>query len=103
MKIRRTPFAMTIAAMSLGLLAACSDEADQAADAPVGQATPAPEKAPTDNAPRPAPAPDAGNTKRAPVEGASPASGSGATSMTDPGSSVPDTAPGGSTPGNSGG
>lgn len=67
MKIRRTPFAMAIAAISLGLLAACSDEADQAAEAPVEQVTPPPANAPVDTAPPvdsspPSAAPDTGTT-----------------------------------------
>ncbi len=49
---RRTPLAFAIAAVSLGLLAACSDEPDQPVDAPANapaeQVTPAPATPPTD-------------------------------------------------------
>lgn len=81
MKTRRTPIAIAIATLSLGLLAACSDEADQPAEAPIEQVTPAPSTTPgVDNAPS------------VPVEPESPPLGSDPVTN-DPLDPVPDTAP----------
>ncbi|NLC35311.1 MAG: hypothetical protein GX772_02500 [Alcaligenaceae bacterium] len=73
MEIRRTPFALAItAALSLGMLAACSDESDQAADAPVEKVTPAPDTAPMESVPA---TPSAPGTTPPPVEPSTPPSG----------------------------
>ena len=78
MDIRRTPFAVASVAVSLGLLAACSDEADRTPAAPAEQVTPAPAPAPGTGevmpspAPGPSTAPDPGTTMPPPVEPSSP-------------------------------
>lgn len=81
MEIRRTPTAFAIAALSLGLLAACKDKgADRPVSAPPEKVTPAPAPPPMDKTP-PAtsttPAPGSGTTMPAPSEPASPPSGTG--------------------------
>ena len=99
---RRTPYAIAVAAVSLGLLAACSDEADRTPDAPAEQVTPVPAAPPADTSPATPPAdtmpspppassmtPDSGNTMPPPVEETSPPAGGGAAPV-DP---VPDTPP----------
>lgn len=74
MEKRRTPIAVAIAVLSLGLVAACSDEADQPADAPVEQVTPAPGTTPmdttppADSTPVPPAVPETNNTMPPPVE-----------------------------------
>lgn len=85
MKIRRTPYAFAVATLSLGLLAACSDEADQPADAPMSQEAPATNVPPTGTAPD-APA----TTTPPPVEPTAPApSSSTVPSDPEPASSSP--------------
>ena len=94
MEKRRTPFAIAIAAVSLGLLAACSDEADRASDAPAEQVMPAP-GAPADpmSSPQtPAPAPDTGTTAPSPAEPSAPPAGSNPAEV-PPIEPVPETAP----------
>lgn len=81
MKTRRTPIAIAIATLSLGLLAACSDEADQPAEAPIEQVTPAPSTAP-----------GVDSTPPAPVEPAVPPVGSDP-ATNDPLNPVPEAAP----------
>jgi len=103
MKVRRTPFALTLAAVSIGVLAACSDEADRAAEAPN---TPPPVTAPAETTPPPAPVPDTSNVTPPPVEPSSPPPGSDPAVTTDPTTPVPGSAPsttGGSTTGSTGG
>ncbi|MFA7668422.1 MAG: hypothetical protein WCX93_03645 [Burkholderiaceae bacterium] len=96
MDIRRTPFAVASVAVSLGLLAACSDEADRTPDVPAEQVTPAPAPAPDPVTP-PAPmAPDAGTTMPAPAHPAAPSSGMGPDTV--PGS-VPDPSSSSAVPG----
>lgn len=99
MEKRRTPFALAIAVVSLGLVAACSDEADQPADAPVEQVTPAPGNPPMDSTPPtdsttpvPPAALDSNPTMPPPVEETSPPLGNDP-AANDPMNPVPDSTP----------
>lgn len=96
MDIRRTPFAIASVAVSLGLLAACSDEADRTPDVPAEQVTPAPAPAPEPVTPPASTAPDAGTTTPAPADPAATPLEMGADAV--PGN-VPDTSSSSAAPG----
>lgn len=103
---RRTPYAIAAVAVSLGLLAACSDEGDRTPEAPAEQVTPVPATPPAATVPStppadttpPAAAPGAsstpGNTMPPPREETTPPMGGSSSGGTAP----MDTAPGTTSP-----